>query len=184
MAILADVTQDALDVGPGLAVGRHAPIAVDRALAGVVAGGRERDVALEIGQQPAQVGEAAADVLLGVVGLADVEALGGVGDQLHDAHRVLGRERLRVERRLGEPDRERELGRMPYLGASSASMRATAWRAAGRRAISASTGQRCTIWLEGVCRQSGTRRCIPRCSAACARVLVALGAAMAKSVPA
>ena len=60
--------------------------------------GGQRNVALEIGQQPAQVGEAATDVLLGIVGLADVEALSAVaGSACMTPIAFLGRERVGVQ---------------------------------------------------------------------------------------
>src|SRR5690606_16270000 len=54
---------DALHVALGLAVGRHAVVLVDRALAGVVAGRGQGQVAVEALEQPRQVLHAAADVL-------------------------------------------------------------------------------------------------------------------------
>ncbi len=59
-------------------------------------------------EQPAQVGEAAPDVLFRVEGVADAEALGRIGDQLHEAEGVLGGTRRRVEIGFGTHDGQRQ----------------------------------------------------------------------------
>src|SRR6476659_4670290 len=93
-----------LDVALGLAVGRNAAVLVDRAFAGVVAGGRHCDVAVEALEQPGEILDAPADVLHRVEGIGDPEASSG---RRHELHQNLGadpRERVRVERRLGVDD--------------------------------------------------------------------------------
>ncbi len=76
-----------------LAVGRHATVAVDRALAGVVAGRSQGQVAIEALQQPRKILHATADVLPGIIGIADPEAGRGRRHQLHQALRAGAAER-------------------------------------------------------------------------------------------
>jgi len=52
-------------MGTGLGVRRENTMVVDRTLAGVVSGEHKRYVTAKIGELPALVGEAAANVLLG-----------------------------------------------------------------------------------------------------------------------
>ena len=60
---------DAFDVALGFLVRRDTAMTIHRALARVVAGGGQGQVAVEALQQPGQVLRAAADVLRGVVGI-------------------------------------------------------------------------------------------------------------------
>src|SRR5690606_6916996 len=96
---------DALHVALGFAVWRHAVVLVDRALAGVVAGRGEGQVAVEALQQPGQVLHAALDVLPRVERVADAEPLRRRRHQLHQALRADARQRVGVEGRFGVDDR-------------------------------------------------------------------------------
>src|SRR5690606_33940935 len=86
----------ALHVALGFLVRRHAVVLVHRALAGVVAGRRQGQVAVEALQQPRQVFHPALDVLLRVEGVADPEPARGGGHQLHQALCADARQRRRV----------------------------------------------------------------------------------------
>jgi hypothetical protein len=112
----AQMGQDLAHVQPGLGVRRHAAVALDGAFAGVVGRRREHDVALEAGQQPAQVGHAAADVLRRVQRIAHAEAARGVGNQLHQAHRILGRHGRGIEVGLGGDHRQHQRRRQLEIG--------------------------------------------------------------------
>src|SRR5688572_26817434 len=85
----------ALDVTTGLAVGRHALVLVDRALAGVVAGRSEGQVAVEPLQQPGQILDATGNVLARVESIGDAEAARCRRHQLHQALRPDSRQRIR-----------------------------------------------------------------------------------------
>src|SRR5690606_22709553 len=102
----------------GLAVGRHALVAVNRAFAGVVAGRGQGEVAVEALQQPAQVFDAAADVLRRIVGIGDPEPARGGRHQLHQALRPGARERVGVERGFGVHDRAHDRFLDAELGGS------------------------------------------------------------------
>lgn len=102
--------QDPLHVLLRLRERRHAAVAVHRALPRIVCTGHARDVAVVAGDEPTQVGQAAADVLFGVEGVAHAEAFGGVGDELHQAHGVARRARGGIEVGFGAHDGEREAG--------------------------------------------------------------------------
>lgn len=65
-------------------------MAIHRALAGVIAGQRQRHVATVAIQQPAQIARAARDILDRIIRIGDPETLGGIGHQLHQPHRALG----------------------------------------------------------------------------------------------
>ena len=95
---------DAAHIFLGFIIRRHAGIALYSPFAGVVRGRRHQHVALETPQQPAQVGQAAAHVLLRVHDIAHAEALGRIGNQLHQALRVPGRAGVGIEVGFGAHD--------------------------------------------------------------------------------
>ena len=91
-------------------------MALHRLLAGIVAGQREPQVAVEVVQQPAQIGHAAAQVLVRVPGVRDAEALGRRRNQLHQPLGLLVRLRLGVEVGLHLDDGEHQLRAQPVAG--------------------------------------------------------------------
>lgn len=86
-ALFADAehARDLAHIALGLFVGRHAAMPAHGLFAGVVAGQGQTQVAVEVVEQPAQIGHAAVDVLTCVPGVGDAEAACGVGDELHQA---------------------------------------------------------------------------------------------------
>ncbi|EXI72996.1 MAG: hypothetical protein AW07_02928 [Candidatus Accumulibacter sp. SK-11] len=108
MIVALEDADDPLHVALCLGIGRHAAIAIDRTLPGIVGGSNQTDVTFEIGQQPAQVSQSAAQVLLRIERLLDVEACRGIGNQLHQPLRILVRQRRRIEIGFGADHRQRQ----------------------------------------------------------------------------
>src|SRR4030095_6255772 len=73
-----------------------APVLVDGRFARVVRRDRQRDLALVIRQQPAQVSESAANIFLDVIDVPDVEAARRLRNELHQSARILRRARPRL----------------------------------------------------------------------------------------
>ena len=110
MASAAVQANHAFDISARFCKRRYPLVAVHPAFAGVVGGQGVVDVAAVVGQQPAQVAHAAAQVLRGIKGVAHIEALRRVGNQLHQAHRGFGRLGLGIEVGLDRNHREHQLG--------------------------------------------------------------------------
>src|SRR5437764_13570969 len=102
---LAVAARDDAHVSLRLAEGRHALVLLDRAFARVVAGERQRHVAAEVVQEPAQVLRARLDVRLGVAEVVAAEALGRRRHDLHQALRADVRDGRLVVARLLPDDR-------------------------------------------------------------------------------
>lgn len=100
---------DLVHIGPCFRVGRHPTIPHHRSFARVVAGQRQADIALEIGQQPPQIGHSALQALHRIVGIAHAESFGGLGNQLHQPLGVLGRTSLAIEAGLRLDHRQHEI---------------------------------------------------------------------------
>src|SRR5439155_13432425 len=64
----------ALHVIASLRVRRHPPVSVDRPLAGIVRGRSQRNLALVVRKEPAQIRETAADVVVDAERIAHIEA--------------------------------------------------------------------------------------------------------------
>ncbi len=94
----------------GFREGGNPPVARHIALTGVVGRGSQGHVALEVLQQPAQIGQATPDVLLGIQSITNTKAFGSIGDQLHQAEGILWRAGGSVEIRLGSYNRESKPG--------------------------------------------------------------------------
>ena len=73
----------------GFREGRNPPVASHIALTSVVGRGSQGHVALEVLQQPAQIGQPPPDVLLGIQGIANSKAFGSIRNQLHQAEGIL-----------------------------------------------------------------------------------------------
>ncbi len=116
MLVLPEIAPDSLHVRAGFRIRGNASVTFDGPFAGVVRSGDQRDVTHEIGEQPAQIGEPATDVLRRIERLLDVEPRRRLGYQLHQALRVPGRTRVRIEVGLGANDGERELRADAVLG--------------------------------------------------------------------
>ena len=70
---------DTAHVLPCFRIGRHAAIAIDRALAGVVGSGHAQQVAGVASKQEREIGRAALDVLRGIECVGHAETPGGGG---------------------------------------------------------------------------------------------------------
>jgi len=81
--------EDARHVAAGLPVGRNAAVAVDGVLAGIVGGQGERGIFVVAGEQLLEVSGSPLEVLARIEDVPHLEALGGLGHQLHEAHRPL-----------------------------------------------------------------------------------------------
>ena len=101
---------DLADVVLRFPVGGHAAaVAIDGPGAGVVGRQRQFFVALVLVQQLAQVGGPTADVLGGIVGVANAELARRPRHQLHQPHRAFRRPRPRIESRFHLDDRANEI---------------------------------------------------------------------------
>ena len=83
--------QYALNVAPGLRIGRNALVPRHRALAGIVGGGNQRPVIAIAALQPLEIGQAAAYIVVGIERLADTETPLRYQHELHHALRILRR---------------------------------------------------------------------------------------------
>ena len=80
---------DLLDIATGFRIGRNAAVLFDGLLARVVGSGDERNIALEVGEQPAQIRKAAVDVFRRIEHALDAEAPCGFRDELHQPSCIL-----------------------------------------------------------------------------------------------
>src|SRR5437016_797389 len=108
MVLAAEKPEHALHVITRFREGRDTPISVDGCLARVVRRDRQRHLPLVIREQPAQIRKSPAQIVLDVVGIADIEAARRLWNELHQPACVFRRARAGLEVRLDRDDRQGE----------------------------------------------------------------------------